>query len=128
MENRRIIVDTSIFIEYLRKKNKQNTLLYKIPNDTKLYVSTVTVFELFAGAFNEKKQKDIDIILSGVVIEAFTYQTALFSANIYNNLRKKNRLIEFRDIFIAATALSKNLPVLTMNKKHFKNIDGLLLI
>ncbi len=34
-------------------------------------------------------------------------------------------MIEFRDIFIAATCLVYELPILTFNKRHFKRIKGL---
>ena len=44
---------------------------------------------------------------------------------IYHQLRQVNKMIEFRDIFIAATALVYNLPVKTLNKKHFARISGL---
>lgn len=34
-------------------------------------------------------------------------------------------MIEFRDIFIAATCIVNELPIATLNKKHFKHIEGL---
>jgi predicted nucleic acid-binding protein len=43
-------------------------------------------------------------------------------------LRKENLLIEFRDIFIAATCLVNHLPIKTINKKHFERIKGLEII
>jgi predicted nucleic acid-binding protein len=36
--------------------------------------------------------------------------------------------IEFQDLIIAATAISFNNPLATINKKHFDNIEGLDLI
>lgn len=128
MDNPKIIVDTFIFIEYLRKKDKTKTLLYSAIDNYRLNLSSITVFELFAGATTEDKKKDIDLLLSEVVVIPFFYKTAIFAGQIYNLLRKKNRLVEFRDIFIAATTLSNNMPLLTLNKKHFKHIDELKLI
>lgn len=37
-------------------------------------------------------------------------------------------MIEFRDIFIAATCIVNGLPIVTLNKKHFKRIAGLKII
>ncbi len=37
-------------------------------------------------------------------------------------------MIEFRDIFIAATCMVHELPIVTLNKKHFKCIDGLKIL
>lgn len=38
MEDRGMVVDTSVFIEFLRATKKDKTLLYKIADDSKLYV------------------------------------------------------------------------------------------
>ncbi|MFK7924930.1 MAG: PIN domain-containing protein [Bacteroidia bacterium] len=45
-----MVIDTSVFIEFLRAKDKKRTSLYNLPENTALYISSVTVFELYAGA------------------------------------------------------------------------------
>ena len=50
MESTRLVVDTSIFIDYLRAKDKKNTELFKIPNTETIYISTITLYELYMGA------------------------------------------------------------------------------
>lgn len=47
---------------------------------------------------------------------------------MYHVLRTRNQMIEFRDIFIAATCLVHDLPIVTLNKKHFKRIDDLKIL
>ena len=37
-------------------------------------------------------------------------------------------LIELRDLFIAASALAHDLPLATLNIKHFERVDGLVLV
>ena len=37
-------------------------------------------------------------------------------------------LIDLADLFIAATALTSNLPFSTLNKKHFERIEGLVIV
>ena len=37
-------------------------------------------------------------------------------------------LLYIADLFIAATATSRNLPLATLNKKHFERIDSLQII
>lgn len=125
MESTRMVIDTSIFIEHLRKKNKANSRLSMIPDTSLLFVSSITVFELLMGANDSQKKTDVDELLSGVFIIEFDKQIAEKSAEIYRDLKKKNLLIEFRDIFIAATALVHNVPVKTLNFKHFNRVDGL---
>jgi len=34
-------------------------------------------------------------------------------------------MVEFRDIFIASTSIEYNLPLVTLNKKHFNRIEHL---
>ena len=45
---KKIVVDTSIIIDFLRSNNKQNSLLYKLAEED-LYISIVTHTELYAG-------------------------------------------------------------------------------
>lgn len=128
MGSTRMVIDTTTFIEHLRKKNKSSSELSKIPNDSILFVSAVTVFELLMGASDPQKKVDVDEILSSILIIDLDKQVAEKAAEIYRELKKKNLLIEFRDIFIAATALTHNLPIKTLNLKHFGRIEGLELV
>ena len=44
------------------------------------------------------------------------------------NLKRKRKQIGIADLFTAATALTHNLPIATINKNHFDRIDGLEII
>jgi tRNA(fMet)-specific endonuclease VapC len=125
MATDRVLIDTSIIIDYLRKKNKKKSRFYKSVGNYTLFVSTITLFELFAGARDERKRQDIDNILEYVKILPFTKNTAKKSGEIHQSLKDKNKLIEIKDLFIAATALSHNLPLMTLNVKHFDRIEEL---
>ena len=123
-----MVADTSIFISFLRAKEKAKTKLYLLPDQTELYISTVTLYELLMGATDDVKKEDIRILTQPLNILPFTKPVAEKSAEIYHVLRKRSKLIEFRDIFIGATALVHGLPLLTHNAKHFDRIDGLSVI
>jgi tRNA(fMet)-specific endonuclease VapC len=43
-------------------------------------------------------------------------------------LRAKNQLIEIRDLLIAATALTHDLPLMTLNSGHFSRVGALQLL
>ncbi len=118
-----MVIDTNIFIEYLRAKNKLDTTLQRLSDQYDWHVSSVTIYELFMGANTEKKKEEIKILTSDLILLPFTYDTAMKSAEIYNDLKIRNQIIEFRDIFIGATAIVNDLPVLTLNTKHFERID-----
>lgn len=125
MESTGLVIDTGIFIEYLRKPEKSKTILASLPNDSSLFVSAVTVYELMMGATTDQKKKDVEILLEGISILPFDEEVSLKAAEIYHNLRRRNLIIEFRDIFIAATAIIFQLPIKTLNKDHFQRVEAL---
>ncbi len=125
MENRRILIDTSIIIDYLRKVNKSKTLFWKLVNQYDCLISSVTVFELYSGAKSTEHQKDIETVLSFLDIVSFDSTQAKLSAEIFQTLKQQNNLIEFRDIFIASCAISKKVLLATFNEKHFIRVDAL---
>jgi len=125
MESSRLVVDTSIFIDYLRSKDKKKTELYMIPNSKRIYISSVTLYELLMGATNEKKKNDVQLLTEDTIVLPFDDAVSIRASEIYHDLRKSNKMIEFRDIFIAATCLVYNLPIMTTNKTHFHRISGL---
>jgi predicted nucleic acid-binding protein len=128
MATNRMVIDTNIFIEHLRAKDKSKTNLMQIPADAELFVSAVTFYELLMGATSEEKEKEVSILIDAIPILPFSDEVARKAADIYHDLRKRNRMIGFRDIFIAATALAHDLPVKTNNRKDFERVTGLVLI
>lgn len=125
MESSRLVVDTNTFIDYLRAKDKKNTELYRIPNNKRIYISSVTIYELLMGATNEQKRKDVQLLTEDTIVLPFDEEVSIRASEIYHDLRITNKMIEFRDIFIAATCLVNNLPIKTVNKNHFQRIKGL---
>jgi len=83
------------------------------------------VYELMMGATNDQKKKDVEVLLEGVSVLPFDEEVSMKASEIYHNLRRRNLMIEFRDIFIAATALVFQLPIKTLNKDHFQRIETL---
>ncbi len=120
-----MVVDTSIFIEYLRAKDKKKSALFAIPDSTQLFISSVTMYELLMGATDENKQKDIKLLTEDLPVLPFDESVSKKAAEIYHQLRHENNMIDFRDIFIAATCLVFELPLKTLNKKHFERIKQL---
>ncbi|GJQ61046.1 MAG: ribonuclease VapC [Melioribacteraceae bacterium] len=126
MGNSKILVDTSVIIEFLRKQKKNESLLWKLKEDHSLiYISSITVFELFAGATDEQKRQDIFSLLNWLEPLPFTEELGELAGGLYIQLKKINKKIEFRDLFIGATSIFYNLELFTLNKKHFQNIPDI---
>jgi tRNA(fMet)-specific endonuclease VapC len=120
-----MVIDTGLFIEFLRTGNKKNTTLYSLDDKIPHSISSVTIFELYMGATNAEKANDILLLTRGLAILPFNKEVAVKAGKIYLQLRKENKLIEFRDIFIAATCLVHKLTLVTLNLKHFERVEGL---
>ena len=128
MAHRKVLADTSIVIEHLRKRDKTKSVLFGAISNYKLFLSSVSIFELFVGATTDGKKNDIEYVLSAFNIVPFTSKIALKSAEIYLSLRSVNQILEIKDIFIGATGIVYNMPLLTLNIKHFERIPDLSLV
>lgn len=120
-----MVIDTNIFIDHLRAKNKLTTQLARLSDDTELFISAVSLYELHMGATTPEKENDIRLITEDLSVLPFNDLIAAEAAKIYHELKSGNKLIEFRDIFIAATCVIHKLPLVNLNKQHFTRIKGL---
>lgn len=122
-----VLVDTSVVIDLLRRKDKQNAWLYFLANqESDIQASILTHTELYSGSsvWRVKKAKeDLEKILRGITLiginEAVSKHGGMLRA-IYS--------LDLPDAVIAATALENNLPLATLNPKHFQKIPGLRLV
>jgi tRNA(fMet)-specific endonuclease VapC len=116
-----MVIDTSIFIDFLWARDKQSTRLFNLP-DTQHSLSAVTMFELQLDATSAAKKNDILLLTDGLDILPFTNEIALKASQIYHELRAVNQMIEFRDIFIAATSIIHELPLATLKLNTFQEL------
>ena len=128
MEYRKVLVDTSVIIDYLRKTKKEESIFWKVINNYDCVISVVTIFELYSGAKNKQHIEAVDKVISFLEILSFDTPQAKLASKIFKILKEKNKLIEFRDIFIASCAIGENIPLVTLNDKHFKRIEDLVLL
>lgn len=123
-----MVVDTGVFIEHFRAKDKSRTTLSSLASLQDKYVSVATVYELLCGATAAEKAAEIDRLLTDFIELAIDREVATEAAALFVNLRRRNQLIGPLDILIAATALVHKLPVKTLNVSHFERVDGLILL
>jgi len=122
MERERILIDTSVLIDHLRKSKKESTILYKLSRSSVFFISSVTEFEFRVGSTLHNGEF-IEKLLSKIHVLPFDSICVKTASQIDQDLKAKNQLISLADIFIAATALAHNLQILTLNTKHFKRIQ-----
>lgn len=126
-------LDTNI-ISYIIQKNisvKQKLQELIDRDDTELYISVVTYYELKRGLIASNatsKLKALQIILnSHFQVVMMNFDMFERSAQIYADLKKSGNLIEDDDIFIGATALEHDAVLVTNNEKHLGRIKDLKL-
>jgi predicted nucleic acid-binding protein len=128
MEDVVICLDTSILIDFYRKTDKSKSVFFKLTETYSLFaVSAVTEYELYLGN-SEEQNVFWDTFFSQIAVLPFDTKAAKKAVEIYKQLRQDNKLIEIPDILIAATALQNNIPIATLNKKHFERIKGLQIV
>lgn len=128
MEATTVLIDTSLFIEHIRSRDKANTLLARIhARRHRLATSAVVVGELCYGARTPEMRAEIDRVLFPVKVIPFTKRMALRVSIEVEHLKAKNQIIGFRDLAIACVALVRGLPVATHNRREFGCVDGLRL-
>ncbi len=128
MADNLILVDTSVLIDFFRKTDKPNSVLISLVRKGYLYcISAVTEYEIYTGATLDQ----IDFwnsFLERTTVLPFDKASATVAVSLTRSLKKSRNLIDIADLFIAATAITNNLPCATLNRKHFERITELTLV
>lgn len=128
MEGRRVLADTSLFIEHLRSRDKTNTHLYRLSIYADVETSALVVAEIFYGARRLELEEQAVATLRPIPIHPFEVEMSVRMGALVRDLLKINCMVDIRDLMIASTALELGLPVATLNHSHFSRIPGLALV
>lgn len=114
-----ILLDSSVLIELFRKKVKEKTLFFKLSQTyTDFCISSITYYEIGIG--NRKSHIEYWATLTKqLTVLPFDTACSDTAIKIYQDLLKNNKLIDLADILIGSTALTHNMPISTLNSKHF---------
>jgi tRNA(fMet)-specific endonuclease VapC len=128
MEDRIVLIDTSVLIDFFRKKDKSKTFLMELVRlGCKFHISAITEFEIYSGA-KLGQTEYWDDFLNRIGVLSFDKDSARVAVEINNELKRHSKQIAIPDLFIAATAISNNISLATLNLKHFRRISNLDLI
>ena len=123
-----MVIDTCILIDFLRAKDKSQTELFSLSKLNELFVSAVTLYELYMGATTDLKKQEVKLLTNGLIVLPFDEEVSAKAAEIYHQLKSKHQSVEFRDIFIAATCIINKMSIKTLNVKHFSPISEFKII
>lgn len=119
-----VCLDTSIVIEFVKGNQNIASLIDKF---SIFYIPAIVTYEYGRGklTIEEVKEdlKDFNFINLDINI-------VLKAIEIYKSLIKRGEIIDDNDIIIGACCIMNNLPLLTLNKKHFEKLKkfGLMVV
>jgi tRNA(fMet)-specific endonuclease VapC len=122
-----ILLDTNIVVAFL---NGDTWILKRIKNEMdRIALSSLVVGELDYGAKVSQKARDnlekLYQFVDVVQVLPFDIECAKFFGSVKSKLRNIGKPTGEVDILIAATAMANKATLVTANKKHFENIEGL---
>lgn len=110
------MLDTSVVIDLLR--GRAEAAVFLGPERDPLMVSAITVHEIHAG-MRPGEEARTDSMLSSFVALPFGAADAKLTSAWWRDYRSQGVTIDFRDLAIAAAAVSRALPLVTGNVKDF---------
>jgi tRNA(fMet)-specific endonuclease VapC len=122
-----ILLDTNIIAAFLNGNELVSKRILEAVDQIAL--SALVVAELNYGAKVSSKTKEnlerLNRLLEIIRVVPFDIECAKAFGTIKSRLRSISRLTGEMDALIAATAIANNAILVTMNKKHFENIEDL---
>lgn len=118
-------IDSDILIDYLRGQNKARNFLLTSSKERALWISIVSVVEIYSGKETEdtKKKAQIEAFLSNFSIMGLSYEIAKRAGEF-----RRDYAGPFADMIIAAGVLELDLVLITRNIRHFEALKDLNVI
>ncbi|MBD3365775.1 PIN domain-containing protein [candidate division WWE3 bacterium] len=116
------LIDTNVFIRHFRGDKKATRFLKSVRNNS--YISYIVAGELLQGVENKKDLAVVEDILDAWEIDWGDSKIHKKGLEILKNVNLKNKL-GLLDAIIAATAIKNGSVLVSLNRKHFKDVEGL---
>ncbi len=120
----KICLDSDASITILKEDNRID-LIKKAIDNKEIFLSAVTVFELFLRKTNLEIVEEFISRFKILDIDKFVARKA---SNIHKELQQRGEIIDIRDLLIASSCIINNCKLLTFNKRDFERIKELKLI
>ena len=120
-----IVADTDVLIDALRGKEPSLGTVRGLIEGAGLATTTVTAFELLAGARTVREREEVDGLLGGMTMLPLDLDSARRAAEVHRALRAAGVAIGAADRLIAGIALAHGGALLTRNVREFGRVSGL---
>jgi len=122
-----LLIDTDIIIDAGRGDVQAKEFLGKVAMQHILAISTITRLELLAGCRNPREWNLTQIAVRQFTELELTAEISQIAVTLFDQYRLSHG-IALADSLIAATALSKGIPLVSKNQRHFIVIENLNLL
>jgi tRNA(fMet)-specific endonuclease VapC len=128
LENQLIVVDTDVVIDFFNGISPGAEAVLKLIAQEEAALTSISVFELYAGIERRKRLSQIETLIQGVTILPLDVIEAVIAGKIYTQLKANGQLIGTHDILIAAICVANTLPLYTKNVAHFSKIEDIQIL
>lgn len=118
-----MLFDTDVLIEYLRGKDEAKAYIDDIKDV--IYMSSITMAELYAGVRKGNESKKLEIFIETFEVISLNKNIAK-TGGLYRNQYKPSHGTGLADALIAATAKEIGAQVITFNSKHFPMLNDIV--
>ena len=118
-----LLIDTDVLIDFL--KGKEAAVVFLESQVMTMFISSVTVAELYAGVRDGREKVILDDFIKTFTVVPLTTDIAQ-KGGLHRRDYGKSCEIGLTDALIAATAEEKDLILVTLNQRHFPMITNLL--
>lgn len=125
------MVDTDV-VSYLFRRDSRANLYRPHLSGNLLVLSFMTVAELdrwtLERNWGEFRRQRMEEHLRDFVVYPYNRQMCRMWAEITDGARRRGNPVGVADAWIAATALLHGMPLVTHNREHFSDIEGLTVV
>ena len=116
----RLLIDTDVLIDYLRGRDRAVEYLEDLHAD--LYVSVISVAELFVGVRGEEEEASLKQFLLTFNVLPVTQKVAQLGG-LYRREYRASHGTGIADALIAATAEDSGAGLVSFNRRHFPMVE-----
>jgi len=126
-----LILETTFVIDLEREHNREvpgkAVRFLETHADSRLYLTFTVLGELACGNSLDDREPWEAFVRPFFVLASNAEVSWHFGAT-YRHLRRNGQLIGANDLWIAATALAYDMPVVTSNVTHYRRVPGLTVV
>lgn len=126
-----LIADTTVLIDLWRFREKPDRLsdLVHQVGAASLVVPWITQAEFSRGAlYKGIGIEELTVFYSSFLLLALDQKTMDCYCDLWGRMARKGKAPDYPDLWIAASACARNIPVITRNPNHFTGIPSLQVI